>query len=292
MAGGLIHENDAFTLGVIPVQFIEATCLFGISFIIWRSRKIWNRPGSSLIFSLVLFSIIRFISEFLRDPVSSGLNRTVISGLNILQWAILIICFVFVFLLVVNEKRKSFVKNTTPEPEQTLYNSIVYVLGLSAGIYLCRDLFTPFEKISINIKFIPAILLVAFYSIKTLKETRFRLATSSVLVLPLFLMTQTLLPDSSKTVSLRDFYQSEIKSYKRIDVGASLGEYYGTVRYNPHEGECGTTYTSEDYRYLYRIAGAGYSSVKKSGKSITTMGINLYGGSSKETNLAKNTENS
>jgi hypothetical protein len=219
------------------------------------------------------------------------LNRTVISGLNILQWVVLIICVVFVFLLAVNEKRKSRERNTTPESEQTLYNSIVYVLGLSAGIYLCRDLFTPFEKISINIKFIPAILLVAFYSVKTLKETRFRLATSSLLVLPLFLITQTLLPDSSKMVSIKDFYQNEIKSYKRIDVGASFGEYYGTVRYNPHQGECGTTYSSEDYKYLYRIAGAGYSSVKRNGKSITTLGIKAYGGSSKEVNLTKNSEN-
>lgn len=51
------------------------------------------------------------------------------------------------------------------------------------------------------------------------------------------------------------------------------------------ENISGTIYTHEDYRYEYRIAGAGYSSLKNKGKAIITTGINLYGGTLRENNL-------
>jgi hypothetical protein len=139
-------------------------------------------------------------------------------------------------------------------------------------------------------KFVPAIFLTAYYAYQSLKTVRFQLATTSFFILPLFLIAQTLSPDSTKSVSIKDFYQNQVKSYKRIDMGTSFGEYYNTVSYNPHEGECGTEYTREDYKNVYRIAGASISTVTKEGKSITTSGINLYGGPNKEISLTKHLE--
>ena len=59
---------------------------------------------------------------------------------------------------------------------------------------------------------------------------------------------------------------------------------------SPQEGECGTTYTHEDYEYLYRIGGGGLSFITTEEKSITTKGINLFGGVSKEYNLTKQSD--
>ena len=289
MADGLIVENAEFTLGVLPVQIFEAISLMTVSYVVWRSIKFWKNAGSSLIFSLMLFAIFRFSFEFLRAPSLPATDRITSPGLNNLQWMLLLAFILFIVLIIITERRPV---RKTLQSEQPLKKSIMYVLTLSAVIYLCRNLFTHFELISLNIKFIPAILLVAGHTLISFKETRFQLATTSLFAVPLFLTTQALLPDSTAKNAVKNFNQNEIKSYKRIDAGASIGEYYGTVRYNPHEGDCGTAYTTEDYKYVYRIAGAGYSSVKKNDKSITTWGINLYGGSSKETNITKNSENS
>jgi hypothetical protein len=165
-------------------------------------------------------------------------------------------------------------------------NYLVYVLSVSAVIYAFRGFFTQFELISLNLKFIPAIILTAFYVFSSIKIVRIRVAATSLLILPLFLMSQTFLPDSIKTLSYKDFY-SQVKSYKRIDLNTSFGNFYGDLKYNPHKGECGTTYTTEDYNYLYWITGGGISEVKKEGKSIFTRGINLYGGIFEEKNITK-----
>jgi hypothetical protein len=110
---------------------------------------------------------------------------------------------------------------------------------------------------------------------------KYRLATSFLLIFPIYMMAQSYQTNADKE-----------ETYERIDFGTSIGSMYNELEYNPHEGECGTTYTREQYKIEYRVAGAGYSKVKKSGKSMTTYGVNVYGGTSKEINLTQNIENS
>jgi phosphatidylglycerol:prolipoprotein diacylglycerol transferase len=288
LASGMIDEHAAYSLGVIPVQLIEVLCLFTISYIVWRSLRFWKMTGSALVFTLVLFFICRFCCEFFRDPAANDFDIISGSGFTnqLLFLALAIISLVILFL---NEKLFKATDKKSFCVEPSFKRSFLFVLSLSILIYVFRGLFTPYEMLSLEIKFIPAVILTAYYVYKTIKTIGFQLATTSSFVLPLLLVI-SLKPDSTKSGSVINFYKNEVKSYKRVDIGFSPGEYYNTVRYNPHEGQCGTEYTSEDYKNIYRIAGAGFSVISKKGKSITTTGVNLYGGTNKEIKLLDQTE--
>ena len=259
---GLIEENAPFSLSVHPVQLYEVIFLFLIAFIVWRSLKFWKKTWSALIFSLSLFFLFRFFIEFLREPAPSAFNIPAIPGINFVQWFLIGMGVISFIVLLLYENRSGPVVQNLPEPETSLENSIFYIISLSVVIYVFRGLFTYFELLSLNIKFIPAVVLISFHFFGSIKTAKFRLTTTPLFVLPLFLVAQTLAPDSTKSKSAGGFYKV-VKSYKRIDLNASLGDYYNTLRYNPHEGECGTAYSHEDYRHLYRIAGSWFFLYKK-----------------------------
>ncbi len=288
LASGMIDDKAAFSLGVIPVQLIEVICLFSISYIVWRSLGFWKKTGSALIFALVLFFTFRFGAEFLRDKAANDFNIISGTGINnqlfFLMTAIICISVLFLYEKVVMTNVEKSLYEEVP-----FKKSLLYVLSVSILIFGFRGLFTPFEMLSVDIIFIPSVILTAYYVYKSIKTIGFQLVTTSFFVLPLLLVT-SLRPDSTKSGSVLNFYKYEVKSYKRVDLGSSLGEYYNTVYYNPHEGQCGTEYTTEDYKNIYRIEGAGFSGITKKGKSITTAGFNLYGGTNKEINMLQQEE--
>ena len=271
LLNGLIDENATYSLGLHPVQIYEAILLFTIAFIVWKAQKFWKKTWSTLIFSLILFFIFRFSIEFLRDPASSNFDIKTILGISLIQWFLLITGIVCSIMLFMYEKSSVTISQNISNAEPSLRNSIIYILSVSAVIYVFRSLFTPFELLSLNIKFIPAILLTAYYVFSSMKTARIKVAITSLFVLPLFLITQTFSSDSTKSVLVKNI-NDEVKSYKRIDLNTSIGDFYNTLSYNPHEGQCGTAYTHEDYEYLYRMAGSGFSLHQNRRK------INIYNG--------------
>jgi len=283
---GLIDENALLSLRVHPVQLYEAILFLTISFIVWRSLRFWRRRWSALIFSLCLLAAFRFFMEFLRDAAVPANTFTTTFGINPVQWFLLAMAAACSLGLILTEKSSKTVFQGHQEAEPTLRVLSLFVLSVSVVIYVFRNLFTSFELISLNIRFIPAILLTAYYVFRSLKISSLRLTTTAFFVLPLLLAAQTFSPDSTGSESVKEFY-NDVKSYKRIDLNTSFGEYYSSVSFNPHEGYCGTAYTDEDYKYIYRLAGAGFSVVKKNEDFITTRGINLYGGIDKESNLTR-----
>jgi prolipoprotein diacylglyceryltransferase len=290
-ANGMIDESSIYSLGVHPVQLYEAVILIIIAYAVWRTRNIWKKNGSILIFSLFLFFIFRFIFEFLRDPAASNFNGNMFLGVRIFQWFLLISGIVCGLAVLVFERGARTQITQSPIVEPSIKKSLTCIFVVSTIIFIFRGLFTTFEIVSLDFKFIPAILLTAYHIYKSMAIVKFRIATTSFFVLPLFLISQTFPADTIKTGStIKNFYQNEVKTYKRIDVGTSFGKYYSPVEYNPIEGECGTSYTTEDYQYVYRVAGAGYSAITKKGNKIKTSGINVFGGVNRETNLLRHQE--
>ena len=289
----MIDENAAFSVNVHPVQLYEVIFFFAIAYLIWRTKKIWKKNSSILLFSLFLFFIFRFSIEFIRDPASSNFSNNMFLGVRLFQWGLLISGFVCGLILLINEKYLKPVIKQRLIVEPSLNKSIIYVLAGSVIIFIFHRLFSPFEMISFDLEFIPAIFFMVYHVFKSLTIAKFRLATASFFVLPLFLISQTFLPDSTKSVrSIKDFYMNEVKTYKRIDVGGSFGNISDELQYNPQQGQCGTTYTTEDYKHEFRLAGGGYSAITKQDNLITTKGIYLYGGTNKEMNLTRQQEKS
>jgi phosphatidylglycerol:prolipoprotein diacylglycerol transferase len=280
-SSGFIESDGLTSLSVHPVQLYEMILLFLISYIVFKSINFWKKNGSVILFSLFLFTIFRFLIEFVRDPASSQFNESYIMGIRSLQWIILLVGLAIVSILLFYEKTKVREMFLYHGENREIGKYIKYVLTISIAMYFFHELFSKFEFIVLFVKLIPAIFVVGYSVYENNLSGKYRFISTCLLLTPLILISQSIQDEPTN-----------VKKYKRIDVGASVGSFQNEIAYNPREGECGTTYTHELYEYRYRMGGIGYSQISIEGDKITTYGVNVHGGNSKEINLTKNTENS
>jgi hypothetical protein len=237
-----------------------------------------------------MFFLCRFGVEFFRDPSATYFLRGEIWGIREFQWLMLLTGVIFGALLLLNEKAKISIVSDKAPMEPSRVHLLIFIVSLSFAAFFFRGLFTRFEMISLDIKFIPAILLTAVYLLKNFSFSRIPLVTASFLALPVLILSQALPQDTSKGKPLLSlFFNDSIKSYMKIDAGTTFGTAFNEVLYNPHEGYCGTAYSSADYKHEFRMTGATLSWVKLEGKATTAMGLGLFGGVDKEFDLAAGT---
>ena len=213
---------------------------------------------------------------------------TYILGMKKLQWILLLSGIAFGFALLLSEKFIRTSSEQTGISTPSLRQSIIFIIAVSAVIYVFRGLFSRYELISLYIKFIPAILLTVVQIFKSLPEIRIQLAATSFLAVPLILVSQTFPRDSvKKSKPIENFYRKEVKSYTKIDFSTSFGDYYSDVATNPQQSECGNLYSFDDYKHKFSLAGTGISKIKLNNNIITTYGINLFGGTYQENNMTE-----
>jgi prolipoprotein diacylglyceryltransferase len=287
-SSGLIKDIAGLSLPVHPVQLYEMILLLLISYIVWRTQKVWTRKWSPVLSGLCLFALARFFTAFFRDPAASDIQAIVMPGFSLVQCLLVAMALVTGIILFLSEKKHE-ISHSLPESASSLKNPLLFILILSALIYIVRGIFTPFELLSLSIRFVPAIIFAAIFVFRSAGSFRSRVAAGTLLAGPLFLMSHSFLPDTIKPGLVGDSYNA-VKSYKRLDLDMSAGDFYSTTMFDPHEGQCGTVYTQEDYRHIYRMGGAGISFISIKEKAITSTGINLYGGINKESNLTKQWE--
>lgn len=288
-AGNLIASQEQMSMPVHPVQLYEMILFFAIAFIVWRSLNRWKGKWSPVLFGLCLFFAARFLALFLRDPHASQIGTGIVLGLSVMHWFLLAAAVLSAFLLLLNEKFAVGADEKTETSIPGLKILVIFIIADAIVIYIFRGLFTSWELLALNIRFIPAILLCTGTVFIALANSKYRVAIASLMVLPLFLVLSSFVPDTLRTGNIRDFYKG-LYSYRQLDFAMSLGDLNSTAMYNPHEGQCGTAYTQEDYRHLYRMAGAGFSLIRKEQEHETTLRFVLYGGVNRETNLTKQWE--
>ncbi len=275
-------ESDGLTsLSVHPVQLYEMILLFLISFIVFKTIKNWKKNGSAMLFSLLLFSVFRFFIEFLRDPASSQFNESFFMGVRMLQWIILIIGLSVSILLLYYEKSKVVELFYKQGKKKNVGMYILYIISISFAMYFFQELLSKYEFIVLAFILIPTIFIVGYAVYENKLARKYRIIASCLLLTPFLLIAQSI-PGSS----------TDVKKYKRIDIGTSIGSFQNEIAYNPQVGECGTSYIHELYEYKYRMGGVGYSQIVKKGNTMTTYGVNLHAGNNKEINITNNTEKS
>lgn len=284
-ASGAIDINSAYSLKVFPVQLIEVILFLLTGYIVWRAGRRLKKTGSIILFSFMMIFGFRFFTEFLRDPSYSQLAGNFM-GIRLLQWFLLLMGILSGTLLFIYEKLiKRDIKLWKPE-EMQVNRSLLFIMSLTAGIFMFRGILAEYEKISLYIVFVPSVFLTGLFIVRSAEKINVRLAATSSLVLPLFMIYPTMSGDTLKNTKRSDlFYQNEPGKYKRVDLGASIGSYNSTLYYNPQEGECGTYYTTEDYEHKIGLFGGGYSAVTNEGDHLITKGINIFGGDINEKNL-------
>ena len=279
-ASGLIANDATMSLSLYPVQLYETLFLFIISIVVWKTHKLWKRNASALFFSLFLFFMFRFGIEFMRDPAGSQFNVNYLFGIRVFQWIILVLGLLFGLMLLFYEK---YLKTDLIKGRQNslyIHIDLIYILTISVIVFVCTGLFSKYELVALWLSFIPAILLTLYYLITDYQVKFYRILTSILILIPFYVISQTVQKDSTK-----------IEKYKRLDIGGSFGSFYNEVSYNPQQGECGTSYTTEYYKHVYSIGGLGFSQIIKN-NTTTKYGVNVHAGTIKSTNLTTNTENS
>lgn len=280
---GLIIDNNSYSLSVHPVQLYEALMLLIVSFVVWRTSKFWKKEWSIMFFSLSLFFTARLITAFFRDPSAMNFLNNDTQSVLVFKLLMIVLILLSGILLFLNEKKFISFKIETgmPSPVRVIKYSIV----LSFAVYLFRGLFNGFEMIAVYMEFVPALLLISIYAFKNAFYLRQKIVAASFMSIPLFLILQSFPQDTVKNPHpIRDFY-SNVSSYHQVDFGILTGKYNSEVAYNPVEGECGTSYTHEQYKHRILMSGFGYSYLKKKSKATTIYGINSVLGTTREENL-------
>ncbi len=246
----------------------------------------WKKYGSIMLMFLLIF-LSRFLTEFMRDPSSSPF-RNELFGIRYFQWFLLLMATATGIILMITEQPGKMKVLVRTEEKPSVNKPILYIFLISVLIFLFRGLFSLYEKASLYLILFPAVVMTLYHIHIALSGNRIKIISSSLMVLPVLLVFPAFYPDTTRTKKPEKvYYQNEFSRYKRIDAGTTFGKYYSTVYYNPHQGECGTTYSSEDYEHLFNIIGGGYSVTTNGEDIIITKGINIYGGINDEHNLTR-----
>jgi prolipoprotein diacylglyceryltransferase len=285
---GLIGDPAALSAGLHPVQLYESALLIIVSIIVFRTRKLWRREWSIMFFSLALLFTTRLTTSLFRDTSSINFLNNDLHGMimfRLLMAGLIILSCSFLFI---NERKLMLFRPRVSAPQPS--GILIYAFLLASSVFLLRGLFSQFEMAAVAIKFIPAMILTGIYLFRNIRVVSQRIIATSSVAVPVILVFQSFPQDTTKqSHPIRDFY-SKNTSFHRIDIGLMGGSNQSVVAYNPQEGECGTTYTENDYRYRFLMTGLGYSHVKRENHNSTEFGLNLAIGSNTEKNLTTSVE--
>jgi len=210
-------------------------------------QKRWKQPGSSLLFSVSLYLVVRFAVEFFKDPVALAPGGAMAGMLNQLQWGILVFLPGLLFFLVLREKKSKPV--SSPEPAALpSAPAIASFLALSVLlIVLLSAWFQPMETGMIFLFFTLAAGMAVRHIFSTYKQTGYRLMYAVFLIIPFILMGQTLPRQIGDSVKVR--------RSTSVGLGIGTGSYDNSVERFSGEG-CDGIRNTAYFNQKYLLGGA------------------------------------
>ncbi|MDP4223594.1 MAG: prolipoprotein diacylglyceryl transferase [Bacteroidota bacterium] len=249
---GLLTNNDLYSLPVHPVQLYATAGGIIVALLVMRLRRHLKATGSLLICSVMLFVLMRFTVEFFRDPQTNRFGGDMLWILKQVQWLYLLTATVMGILLFIREK--SF--KTGPDigeivlPGLTL--QVLFLLSLVIIFALLRNWFRLPEIMALNIALVPALIFTGIEIYKRSSSYRYRWVFVCSLILPIFLMSQTL-PQTKIDSSLIKNY----KTYHTIGGGFATGS-YTDERTNFTGSGCDMVSNTEYFTQKYTAGGGNY----------------------------------
>jgi prolipoprotein diacylglyceryltransferase len=279
---GLIHQGDLFSLPVHPVQIYEMLGALMVVFLVIFFRKRWFRTGSSFLFSISLYLVVRFMVEFFKDPMAHTTGGGMIGVLNQTQWAIMAILPALLFILIYREKRQKFTVVPVPQMQPSFHSILTFLTASVLLIITLSDWFSFMEIFVILITFILSAALTIAYVFKNSRYARYKLVYVCLLLLPFLLMSQTL-PNQMEDSVL-------IKKSKIVSFGISGADFDNTHEIYSGEG-CDRIGNRSYFNEKYFVSGAGiaFKNENVTKKYETKFGLNLILGSHAETFLKVDT---
>lgn len=253
---GLLTFKDHFSLPVHPVQLYECMGALFVVILVLILKKHLKAQGSALLSTIVLFSVVRMIIEFFRDPLSNKTGGEMLWIMKQVQWQYLFAGLLAGAALFLRERKFSHSTKTKLNDIPLPGTEFILLLSLLTFFVLLRKWFTLSEIIAIDIAFLPAVALTARELYVRTSRYRYRWVYACSIILPLFLMSQTF-PQTQIDPKPAGNYET----YHTIGLGYATGN-YTDERMNYSGSGCDMVSNREYFSEKYSSFGGGYSFTK------------------------------
>ena len=214
LSSGLINSHDTTSLVIHPTQLYQILGCLLIALVVWKFRNYWKAQGSLVMFSIGLYALLRFCSEFFRDPHADGLFGNLVFGLKSVQWYLMAGIILISICILFKERLKG-------NKEIHIDNIEVGFMRKSSLLFMSSTLlliewswFEINERIVLLLVFIPALIIFAWLLYKKVSIYGFRWIPLLPLIGGILLMSQTYVPE-----------KGEKKQYTTISIGTIFGKY-------------------------------------------------------------------
>lgn len=270
---GMLSYQDLYSMPVHPVQLYE--CLGGIlvTVLVIALRRRWKAQGSLLLSSIIIFSIVRMVIEFFRDPASNKTGGDMLLILKEVQWLYLGVAFTATLILLWREKKYHYtLRKVIKSANPGLIIKVTFLLSLIFMILVLRNWYTLPEIIALNMALLPAVALTGIEIFNITAVTRNRWIYLCSLLLPLFLMSQTI-----QKPQIEQSGEKNLKTYHTIGVGYATGN-YTDYRMNYSGSGCDRIANQEYFSQKYSSFAAGYSytTINKENQSLVRYGSDVF----------------
>lgn len=282
---GLIQANALSSLPVHPFQLYEALNGILVGFLLLKYRKMIKCEGGLFLLSIGLWAFFRTGIEFYRDPYAHAMGGELLLGMKLMQWMLLTFSLGSFLIFYFREKnwKDSKVMSFSLIPSQkSVWILLIFTVVLT---WTLRNWLSGVELLAMNLMLFPAIALSAKFLFETNVSHSHRWATLAMMIMPIFLMSQTW-----EEKEVKDSTQT--KSFDFFNLGYSSGSFYSETKFqtSPDDG-CGPGYDYESYKNSYWNVGVGYGKSKLVDDAILTYGANLSYGIYTESMLSTNIQN-
>jgi prolipoprotein diacylglyceryltransferase len=272
---GILTSTDLYSLPVHPVQLYATIGGILVAVLVIRFRRHWKAEGSLLLFSVILFLLMRFAVDFFRDPFTNKFGGQMFWILKIVQWQFLAGAILAAILLLYRERTYK-PKQVSQNPMQAgLRVQAIYFLSLVIVFVMMHNWFRLSEIIAVNIALLPALYIVSREFYLTLQIRKYKWIYACSLLLPLFLMSQTL-PETETDTSATKY----VNTFHTIGAGFASGEYTDIGSYTRTNTGCGPALQPNYFSQKYSAGGTGYSLTRETAdrKEVVNFGANLMFG--------------
>ncbi len=268
---GISYGEDIFRH---PLQLYE--CLaYSLALFIY-TRLPAKHKLSKFFIAVFLFCIVQFLAEFVRDPNYILVFHQKLLTISLLQWIYLGLGSA----MLISFFKKGFTNIHLPEHANPLLLNMLILLIVTSVFYVFHQQLYRSEIYAINLSLIPAIGLFVQEVFIQITQTKFKWVSLGFLLLPLLLMSQTVMPEKEKKETLKTF---------RIGYGG--GNFNNEIKYDSDPDDCAGVINSTDFQQKFSVITIGYLTTKIDGKAHVEFGIDATIGTIEETNLSNNEVN-